>query len=52
MKSAVRLAGAMVKRECPTITGEDTGTILGISVTFLTFLAGALTYICLYVRSL
>jgi hypothetical protein len=33
-------------------TAEGTGTILGISVTFLTFLAGALTYICLYVRTL
>ena len=33
-------------------TPEDTATILGISVTFLTFLAGALTYICLYVRTL
>ena len=33
-------------------TAEDTGTILGISVAFLTFLAGTLTYICLYVRTL
>jgi len=31
---------------------QDNGTILGISVTFLAFLAGALTYICLYVRKL
>ena len=33
-------------------TAEDTGTILGISVAFLTFLAGALIYICLSVRTL
>jgi len=33
-------------------TAEDAGSILGISVTFLTLLAGALTYIYLYVRTL
>ena len=33
-------------------TAEDTGQILGISVAFLTLLAGALTYICLNVRML
>ena len=33
-------------------TAKDTGTIIGISVTFLTLLAGALTYIYLYVRML
>ena len=33
-------------------TAEDTSTIIGISVTFLTLLAGALTYIYLYVRML
>ena len=31
---------------------EDDGTALGICITFLTWLAGALTYICLYVRAL
>ena len=33
-------------------SAEDTGTILGISVAFLALLAGALTYICFYVRTL
>ena len=33
-------------------TGKDAGTILGISVTFLSWLTGVLTYICLAMRTL
>ena len=31
---------------------EDDGTVLGICITFLTCLTGALTYICLYIWTL
>jgi hypothetical protein len=37
---------------CAEKTGEDTGTIIGIGITLLTALTGALTYIGLYVREL
>jgi hypothetical protein len=32
--------------------GKDAGTVVGICITFLIALTSALTYICLYVRSL
>jgi hypothetical protein len=37
---------------CAEKAGEDTGTADGIGITMLTALAGALTYIGLYVRDL
>jgi len=37
---------------CAEKAGEDTGTAVGIGITLLTALAGALTYIGLYVRDL
>jgi hypothetical protein len=37
---------------CAERAAEDTGTVVGIGVTLLTALAGALTYIGLYVRNL
>jgi hypothetical protein len=37
---------------CAEKAAEDTGTVVGIDITFLTALTGALTYIGLYVRGL
>lgn len=37
---------------CAEKAGEDTDTIIGIGITLLTALTGALTYIGLYVREL
>ena len=37
---------------CADKAGENTGTAVGIGITFLTALASALTYIGLYVRNL
>ena len=37
---------------CADKAGEDTSTAVGIGITLLTALAGALTYIGLYVRDL
>jgi hypothetical protein len=37
---------------CAEKAGEDTGTAVGIGITLLTALTGALTYIGLYVRDL
>ncbi len=37
---------------CAERAEEDTGTVVGIGITLLTALAGALTYIGLYVRNL
>ena len=37
---------------CAEKAGEDTGTAVGIGITLLTALAGALTYIGVYVRDL
>ena len=36
----------------PAENGEDDGSIFGIAVNFVTWLTGALTYICLYMRTL
>jgi hypothetical protein len=37
---------------CAGKTGEDTGTVVGIGITLVTALTGALAYICLYMRTL
>jgi hypothetical protein len=37
---------------CAERTSEDSGTLLGICITLLTGLTGAITYICLYIRNL
>jgi hypothetical protein len=37
---------------CAATSGEDTGTVVGIGITLLTALTGALTYVGLYVRDL
>ena len=37
---------------CADKAGENTGTAVGIGITLMTALAGALTYIGLYVRDL
>ena len=37
---------------CADKAGENTGTAIGIGITLLTALAGALTYIGVYVRDL
>ena len=36
----------------PTDNGEDDGTVFGIVISSVTWLAGTLTYICLYMRTL
>jgi|GEM_PF-4599489 len=37
---------------CTQEAGEDIGTVIGIGISLLTALTGALTYISLYVRKL
>lgn len=37
---------------CAERTGEDAGTLVGICITLLIGLASAITWICLYMRSL
>jgi hypothetical protein len=36
----------------PKENGEDDGTVLGIVISWVTWLTGTLTYICLYMRTL
>lgn len=36
----------------PEGSGEDDGGVLGIVISSVTWLTGALTYICLYIRAL